>query len=138
MGRKTLFVCAAAMSAAAFIGCDKADQSTGSAGGAAPTTGPSMVDSAKQMGDKAVGAAQDAAASVTAEAQKYLDQATEYVKEKKFDLADEAVKKLEALKAKLPAEWAAKIDQARSMLDTAKKAVESMPANMPAMPKMGN
>lgn len=84
--------------------------------------------------DKAVAGANSMSATATAEAQKLLDQVTEYVKDKKWDLADEALKKLEAMKASLPAEWASKIDQARSAFTTAKTAASAMPA-MPGMPK---
>lgn len=84
--------------------------------------------------DKAMSGANSMAATATAEAQKLLDQAMEYVKDKKWDLADETLKKLEGMKASLPAEWASKIDQARSAFTTAKTAASAMPA-MPGMPK---
>ena len=46
----------------------------------------------------------------------------------KWELADKAVTELEGMKAKLPAEYAAKIDQLKSGLATAKAAADKMPA----------
>lgn len=106
---------------AMWTGCEKAAESTGSA-----------ADAVKSAADSAQTAGADMAATVTAEAQKLLDQATAYVKENKLDSAEPIIKKLEEMKAKLPAEWAAKIAQARSAFDTAKKAMMAMPAGMPA------
>ncbi len=63
-----------------------------------------------------------AAADVTTQAQKLLDQATEYIKDKKWDLAEQTLTKLEGMKAQLPAEWASKIDGARKTFDAAKAA----------------
>jgi len=64
-----------------------------------------------------------AAADLVKQAEQYLEQAKQYIKENKLDAAEQAIAKVEAMKDKLPAEWAAKIDDVRKMLDSAKKAV---------------
>jgi hypothetical protein len=97
-----------------FMGCEKKE------------TAPTMTDinkTAEQAGAAAKEKAGEVASAVTEQAQKLLDEVTTYVKDKKWDLAEEALKKLDALKAQLPAEWAAKIDQARQALTTAKGAM---------------
>jgi hypothetical protein len=110
-----------------LLGCEKASETTEKTSDAVK----SAADSANQAGQQIADKAKEAAASVTAEAQKLLDQATAYVKEKKFDLAEPIIAKLEGMKAQLPAEWATKIEQARSMFDSAKKAMQALPANLP-------
>jgi uncharacterized protein YjbJ (UPF0337 family) len=57
----------------------------------------------------------------TSEAQKLLDQATQYVKENKMDLADKTLTQLEGMKPQLPSSYGSKIDAARSMFNTAQK-----------------
>jgi hypothetical protein len=115
-------------------GCDNSEQSP-----AAPQTPPAPVPAPQPQAGGAVDAAKgavegagqkatEAASALATEAQKYVDQVSEYVKDKKWDLAEQALTKLEAMKDKLPAEWAAKIADARKMLDTAKKAVGAAPA----------
>lgn len=106
---------------AMWTGCEKAAESTSGA-----------ADAVKSAADSAKTAGAEVAATVTAEAQKLLDQATAYVKENKLDSAEPIIKKLEEMKAQLPAEWAAKIAQARTAFDTAKKAMMAMPAGTPA------
>ena len=61
------------------------------------------------------------AGDVTAKAQQLLDQTTQYVKENKLDLAEKSLTQLEQIKPQLPQTFHPKIDQARSMFDTAKK-----------------
>ena len=56
----------------------------------------------------------------TAEAQKLLDQATQYIKENKWDLADKSLTQLEGMKSQLPASYGPKIDASRKMFNTAK------------------
>jgi hypothetical protein len=106
-----------------LVGCKKKDGSTPTAAGvsqAVQDASKAASDAGKAVAEKA----SDAAAAITAEGQKYLDQVTEYAKDKKWDLADEALKKLEAIKDKLPSEWAAKIDSAKDMLAKSKAAVK--------------
>ncbi|HEY7090574.1 MAG TPA: hypothetical protein VH518_20920 [Tepidisphaeraceae bacterium] len=114
-----------------IVGCEKKEGSAAGVNQAVQDAAKTASDAGKAVADKAADAgnavaqkASDAAATITAEAQKYLDQVTEYVKDKKWDLADEALKKLEAIKDKLPTEWAAKIDSAKDMLTKAKAAVK--------------
>ena len=82
---------------------------------------------AKAAGDQATAAAGDAANATTAQAQKLFDQATQYVKENKLDLAEKAVAQLEGMKASLPAEWQPRVEQVRSMLNSAKKTGNLLP-----------
>ena len=56
----------------------------------------------------------------TAEAQKLMDQATQYIKENKWDLADQSLTKLEQMKSQLPSTYGPKIDATRKMFNTAK------------------
>lgn len=115
------------LSAVVMVGCEKAEDATDKAVDAAKSAAGSAEATGQQMAEKA----QEAAASLTAEAQKLLDQATAYVKENKFELAEPVIAKLEAMKAQLPAEWATKVEQARSMFDSAKKAMQALPAGLP-------
>jgi len=90
-------------------GCGKnepAPSTTGSTGtmGTAATTG--------------VGATVNTASA--AEAQKLMDQATQYIKDNKLDLADKTVTQLEGMKGQLPAEYGPKIDELKKMVDAAK------------------
>jgi len=122
-----------------IIGCEKSEKPTTPASPAAPATPatPAMpatpaTPSADASKDAAAGAAATTAPAVpppaaaaavdakTAEAQKLLDQATEYIKENKLDLADKTLTQLEGMKASLPPEWASKIDTARKSLTAAK------------------
>jgi hypothetical protein len=107
------------------------------ASGVKPTTQPAagaMRDAqsaasgaAAQASDTVAGAAQDAqgqAASapegVTTQAQTLLDQTMQYIKDNKWDLAEQSLTKLEAMKPQLPAAWQPRVDQARSALNAAK------------------
>jgi hypothetical protein len=117
------------------IGCEKSEKPTTAASPAAPampaTPATPSADASKDATAVTGGAATTApavpppaaAAAVdakTAEAQKLLDQATEYIKENKLDLADKTLTQLEGMKASLPPEWASKIDTARKSLTAAK------------------
>jgi hypothetical protein len=107
-GRHCISCALLALATIVFVGCDKQDD---------------VQQKVKQAGDAAAQKASDVAAAVTEEAQKYLDQVTQFVKDNKLNEAGQVMAKLEALKDKLPAEWAAKIDSARQMLEKAKAAV---------------
>jgi len=74
----------------------------------------------KAAADKA--AADKAAADKAAEAQSLLAKVLEYVKDKKLDLAEESLKKLETQKSSLPADMQTKVSSARTALDAAKAA----------------
>jgi hypothetical protein len=117
------FVCLCLFSAA-MIGCDKGTDT-------APAT--KVEQAVKSAGDAAAQKASDVASAVTTEAQKYLDQVNQFIKENKLNEADAVLTKLEALKDKLPAEWAAKINSAKEMLAKAKSALGGgAPAPLPA------
>lgn len=96
---------------------------TGTVTMSAPTATGTMTSSANAV-----------SATSTADAQKLLDQATQYIKENKWELADSTLKQLEAMKASLPADWAPRIDQARQAFTMAKSGSNMVPS-MPAMPK---
>ena len=105
------------------------ESATRSAGDLADRAGAGLSGAATRAGlppDGGAAAAKDQAAGATggmqAEAQKYYDQAMQAVKDKKFDVADEALKKLEGMKSNLSPEWQSKVDSARTMLDGAKSA----------------
>jgi hypothetical protein len=68
---------------------------------------------------------------MAADAQKLIDQAMAYIKENKLDLADKAVTQLEGMKASLSPALQKQVDNARSLLDTAKKAGA---VKLPAVP----
>jgi hypothetical protein len=123
---KIAFVLALSLVMGTFVGCEK--ESTPSTPGTPAPPTPQATDS---MTDTLKSAAANASSTVTTEAQKLLDQAQAYIKENKWDLADTTIKKLEEMKASLPAEWAAKIDQARSALNTAKNAAAAIPGMAP-------
>lgn len=84
----------------------------------AATPAPTAAPTAQQATDQA----KSVSTAMTTEAQKLIADATTYIKDKKFDLAEQAVKKLEDMKPQLPAEYGPKIDQLRTMLNTAKSA----------------
>ncbi len=97
----------------------------------APQAGSSAAGAMQQMTDAAKSAAANASSTVQAEAQKLLDQAQAYIKDNKWDLADSTIKKLEEMKASLPAEWATKVEQARTAFNSAKSAVANIPGMAP-------
>jgi hypothetical protein len=146
------FVVIAALS---IVGCEKKEGAApstttpppapaGTAGPSAPATpsaatpapaAPSIPMPNETPTTAAVSSAAAAAASqpaaATAEAQKLLDQAMNYVKENKLDLAEKAVTQLEGMKASLPAAMQTQVDNARKMLNTAKAAGA---VKVPALP----
>jgi hypothetical protein len=101
---------------------DSAQKEVAGATDAAKKEAAGAVEGAKAAGNEAVSAIQG-------EAQKLLDQATQYIKENKFDLAEQALTKLEGMKAQLPETMQKSIAQARSALDTAKKGASMLPGS---------
>lgn len=71
-----------------------------------------------------------------AQAQGLLDQITGYLKEHKFELAQKAFDQLDSMKGSLPAEWAARIETARTALNAA-KLTNSIPTSLPGGIKIG-
>ena len=76
-----------------------------------------------------INAGDQATSAIQGEAQKLLDQAMQYIKENKFELADQALVKLEGMKAQLPETMQKSIAQARTALDTAKKGAGMLPGS---------
>jgi hypothetical protein len=123
---------------------DDAKSKVDDAAGAAKSDAERMGEAAqKQIGQsadaikKGADAAAEAAATnpAVADAQTKLNQVTQYIKEKKFDLAEAAMKQLEANKASLPAVVQSQLANTRTMLDTAKKAASATAPSLPALPK---
>jgi hypothetical protein len=98
-------------------------------GAVTPTTPP-----AKAPVDAAASSAAVTAEALSKDANSKLEQVLNYVKEKKFDLADELLKKLEANKASLPAAIQSKIDAARTGLNAARAMGDG---KLPAIPGFG-
>ena len=101
---------------------DSAQKEVAGATDAAKQQAAGAVEGAKAAGDQATSAIQG-------EGQKLLDQAMQYIKENKLDLAEKALAQLDGMKAQLPAEWAPRIEQARTALNTAKGA-SKLPAGL--------
>jgi hypothetical protein len=122
-----------------FIGCEKQDDAPAVPPPTTPVPSPTVSmdraatdlqnaasnasNAAANAGTGALNAAKEAGAELGAQAQRLYDQAETYIKEKKWNDADAVVKQLEALKAKLPAEWQARVENVRQSLDNARKAV---------------
>ena len=92
---------------------------------------PSAANSTASPAVTSTAPANAAVSGDTAQAQSLLDQAMQYIKDNKLDDADTALTKLEALKPKLPAEWASKIDSARSAFNTAKSGSDKLKSLVP-------
>jgi hypothetical protein len=75
-----------------------------------------------------------AANAINAEASKLIDQATQYIKDNKYDLAEQALSQAEKMQSLSP-ENQQRIQQARQMLTAARKvAPGAAPAAAPATP----
>ena len=142
MCNRVLAVAATAVLGLTLAGCGKQDSTppaatpttpAAQAQPAAPAPAAAMseavktaVDTAKttavQTASAAADTAKTTAANAVADAQSLLNQVTQDTKDKKWDLADSGLKKLEGMKASLPAEWSPRIDQARKAFDVAKAA----------------
>lgn len=150
---------AAILGAITLMGCDNKTETPQAP--SAPST-PSAAekqasDVAKSVTDKATSAATDAkdataaaatdaknaASSALDDAKKQLgedpqtliDKAMGFVKENKLTDAQAILDKLEAVKAKLPADWASKIDGLKSAIETAKKGAAALPGGLPGVGK---
>ena len=127
------------VAAALGFGCDQSDSTSSTppqnttageraaeAATAAQKDATGVVEGAKKEAAGAVeetkAAGSEAVSAIQGEGQKLLDQAMQYIKENKFDLAEQTLVKLEGMKAQLPETMQKGIAQARSALDTAKKA----------------
>ncbi|MGN6368107.1 MAG: hypothetical protein ACTHN5_07600 [Phycisphaerae bacterium] len=58
-------------------------------------------------------------ATAETQAQELMQQAYQYIKDNKMDLAEKAVAKLQEMKGSLPAEYGPRIDQLKAALDAA-------------------
>lgn len=104
-------------------GCEKKEQAPKVATPSAADVSRAAAEAGQAAQEAGAAAAETgAAAAATTEAQQLLDQAMQYIKDKKWDLAEGVLKKLDALKDKLPAEWASKIGDAHKALSAAKAA----------------
>jgi hypothetical protein len=68
------------------------------------------------------------------DAQGQLDQITQYIKDKKYDMADAALKQLEANKASLPASIQPQVDTLRQTLTAAQAGNGMTMPTVPAIP----
>jgi hypothetical protein len=96
-----------------------APASPGAMAGNAPSS-PMAAGGGATMPPAASGAAADASAAAQTQAKQLIDQAMQYIKENKLDLAEKSLNQLDAMKGQLPAEWAPRIEQVRSALSAAK------------------
>ena len=120
-------------------GCDQQDETTVAPGAAETTAGETGagIDAASAAAkEQAAGAVegakeagQEAVSTIEGDAQKLLDQAMQYIKHNKFELADQTLTKLERMKAQLPETMQKSIANARSALDTAKKGASMLPGS---------
>ncbi len=150
-------LCVAMMGVAVLAGCEEKKDQTATPPSAPPATKvegaaagqtnvPTVTTPAPAKSDAGTPAAvapdakaaADAAAAkaeaLSKDANSKLEEVMNYVKEKKYDLADELLKKLEANKASLPEAIRPKIEQARTALNAAKAVGEG---KVPAIPGLG-
>jgi hypothetical protein len=73
---------------------------------------------------------QSVTTAVTAEADRLLAQTGDYMKQNKWDLAQQSVAELEKMKPNLPAEYGPRIDQLKTLVDQAKAAGGKLPAGI--------
>jgi hypothetical protein len=98
---------------------ERAKSAADNASDQAAKTAEGASDALKKNADAAADAV--AKTPAAAESQKQITQVMEYIRDKKWDLAESTLKTLEANKASLPAELQSQVTNARTMLDQAKK-----------------
>lgn len=138
-------ICSLMLGGALLIGCDKndtkpADNTTSGGSGSMSSGGGAMSSGSGTMsGDSSrMGAttrpsgdmmrdvapttmpSSSAMTSEATQAQEWLDKARQYVMDNKFELAEEALNKVDAMKAQLPPALQTQLASARSMLQAAK------------------
>lgn len=127
------------LGASMLVGCERQDEASKPAtpqnGQAAPAVSEADRAKAAEAVDTTAKAAGDAAQTAAAksealskDAQAKLDQILAYIKDKKFDLADSALKQLEDAKASLPEAIQSKISAARTALNAAKAGELKLPS----------
>jgi hypothetical protein len=119
---------------------DAVDSTGRATQGAADSTADTVGDAARDASSAGASAparpaAGSAASGSTAEAQKLLDQASQYIKENKWDLADQTLTSLEAMKSQLPASVGTQIDSTRKLLNTARSGGSLLGGGTGAAPK---
>jgi len=94
-----------------------------------PATQPAgtAVAPATQPATQPTGMRTTPADATAREADNKLEQVVQYIKQRKFDLAEDLLKQLEGVKGSLPQALQTRIDSARTALTTAKAAVENLP-----------
>ena len=115
-----------------LVGCDSGEESsapavdTSAAEKAASNASTQTQNAANDAQKAAAGAAEEAQSAASsanseavAKAKELLEQATAYIKDNKFDLAEKTLNQLDKIKASLPQSMQQQIDSARSMLNAA-------------------
>lgn len=127
----TRFLCVGLFVSASFlIGCDEQKPANPPAApekSQSQGVGGAALDQAKQTVEGVKADATKAADAALKAAEGQIEQVMNYVKENKLDLAEQALAKLEASKASLPAAIQAKLPTARQALDAAKAAAGKLP-----------
>jgi hypothetical protein len=118
------------------VGCNKKDEKPAVPAPTAPPTPKSSAASGIGMPTNspppavpaaANSAAADASNAAQAQAKQLIDQAMQYIKENKLDLAEKALNQLDSMKSQLPPEMAPRIEQVRSALKAAKAGSQMLP-----------
>jgi len=109
---------------------ERAKSAADGAGDAAQRQAENASDALKKGADAAANSV--AANPAAAASAKQVEQVMTYIRDKKWDMAETTLKTLETNKATLPAEIQTQVNNARTMLDAAKKGVA---ATAPAAPK---
>ena len=94
----------------------------------AKTEAAKITEGAKTEAAKTAETGTAAAGTTAAQAETQLQQVMDYIKQNKLDLAEQALAKLEASKASLPAAVQSKLPTARQALDTAKASGGKLPS----------
>jgi hypothetical protein len=100
---------------------------TAPAGGMTPTPGATGT---MTPGAMTAPTTQGVTTAVHAEADRLLTQTGDYIKQNKWDLAQQSVAELEKMKPNLPAEYGPRIDQLKTVVDQAKAAGGKLPAGI--------
>jgi flagellar biosynthesis GTPase FlhF len=111
---------------------ERAKDAAGNASSAAKDQAEAASDALKKNADAAASSVATQP-SADADAGK-IQQALDYIRDKKWDLAESTVKELEGRKASLPASLQGQVDNTRKLLDAAKTGLGAVPS-IPAAPK---
>jgi len=130
---RTVALCSMVLAGALVIGCDSKSDNTTPTPPAVPTPPNHNSPTPEAAGHEAGQAAANLSDTAIQQAKDKLDQAMEYIKENKYDLADKALTELEEMKDKLPASLQSQIAAARSALNAAKSG-HSLPTTLPSLP----